>query len=83
MVNQLAALTIKPVTCIFRVPQTIHLATMSPIELTDKILFKEHYWQIPLHMYDNVKAHLQELLDIGTIKKSYSHFCQCSGFSLK
>ena len=42
------------------------------IELTDWIPFKEGYWHIPPHMYDDVKAHLQEMLDIGAIRKSHS-----------
>ena len=39
------------------------------IEVTDWILFKEHYQHIPPHMYNDVKAHLQEMLDIGAIWK--------------
>ena len=34
--------------------------------------FKEHYQCIPSHMYDDVKAHLQEMLDIGAIQKLHS-----------
>ena len=34
--------------------------------------FKEHYWHIPPHMYDHVRAHLWEMLDIGAIQKSHS-----------
>ena len=34
--------------------------------------FKEHYQHILPHMNDNVKVHLQEMLDIGAIWKSYS-----------
>ena len=34
--------------------------------------FKEHYWYVPPYMYNDVKAHLQEMLDIGTIRKSHS-----------
>ena len=34
--------------------------------------FKEHYWHIAPHMYDDVKAHLQEMLDIGAIQKLHS-----------
>ena len=44
------------------------------IKLTDQIPFKEHYKHIPLHMYNNVKAHLQKMLDIGTIRKSHSQW---------
>ena len=32
------------------------------IQVTDRIPFKEHYWCIPPHMYNNVRAHLQEIL---------------------
>ena len=41
------------------------------IKVTDWMPFKEHYGCIPPHMYDNVKAHLQEMLDIGAIWKSH------------
>ena len=42
------------------------------IELTDQMPFKECYWQIPPHMYNDGKAHLQEILDIGTNWKLHS-----------
>ena len=42
------------------------------IKLTDLTPFKKHHWHIPPHMYDNVKAHLLEMLDIGAIRKSHS-----------
>ena len=42
------------------------------IEVTDQMSFKEHYWCIPPHMYDDVKAHLQEMLDIGAIWELHS-----------
>ena len=42
------------------------------IQLTDLTPFKECYWCIPPHMYDNVRAHIQEMLDIGAIHKSHS-----------
>ena len=42
------------------------------IKLTDWMPFKEHYQHIPPHMYDDVKAHLQEMLDIGAIWKLHS-----------
>ena len=41
-------------------------------ELMDQMPFKKCYWHIPPHMYDDVKAHLQEMLDIGAIQKSHS-----------
>ena len=42
------------------------------IELTDQIPFRECYQCIPSHMYDDMKAHLQETLDIDAIQKSHS-----------
>ena len=37
------------------------------IKLTDLTLFKEHYRCIPPGMYDEVKMHIQEMLDVGAI----------------
>ena len=42
------------------------------IQLTDQIPFKEHYWCIPHRMYNNMRAHIQEMLDIGVIHKLHS-----------
>ena len=42
------------------------------IELTDKMPLKEHYQHIPPHMYDDVRAHIQEMLDISAIHKLHS-----------
>ena len=42
------------------------------IKLTDPIPFKEAYWRIPPKMYDEVKAHIQEMLDLGAIGPSNS-----------
>ena len=42
------------------------------IQLTDQMPFKEHYWHIRLLMYNNVRVHIQEMLDISTIHKSQS-----------
>ena len=42
------------------------------IQLTDQTSFKEHYRCIPPHMYDDVRASIQEMLDIGAICKSHS-----------
>ena len=42
------------------------------IQLTDQTPFKEHYQHIPLHMYDDMRAHIQEMLDIGAIGKLHS-----------
>ena len=35
-------------------------------------LFKERYHRIPPYEYDEVRAHLQGMLDIGAIRKSCS-----------
>ena len=42
------------------------------IKLTDPVPFKEAYRRIPLQMYDEVKTHLQEMLDLGAIRPSNS-----------
>ena len=42
------------------------------IQVKDWMPSKEHYQCIPSHMYDNVRAHIQEMLDIGTIHKLHS-----------
>ena len=42
------------------------------IRLTNQTPFKEMYRHIPPHMYNNVRAHIQEMLDIGAIRKSHS-----------
>ena len=42
------------------------------IKLTDPVPFKEAYRRIPPQMYDEVKAHLQEMLDLGAIRPSNS-----------
>ena len=42
------------------------------IELTDPVPFKEVYRRIPPQMYDEVKAHIQEMLDLGAIRPSIS-----------
>ena len=42
------------------------------IKLTDPIPFKEAYRRIPHQMYDKVKAHIQEMLDLGAIRPSNS-----------
>ena len=34
--------------------------------------FEEHYWCISPHMYGDVRAQIQEMLDIGAIHKSHS-----------
>ena len=42
------------------------------IKLTDPVPFKEAYRRIPPQMYDEVKTHLQEMLDLGGIRPSNS-----------
>ena len=42
------------------------------IKLTDPIPFKEAYRRIPPQMYGEVKAHIQEMLDLGAIRPSNS-----------
>ena len=42
------------------------------IKLTDPIPFKEAYRKIPPQMYDEVKAHIQEMLDLGATRPSNS-----------
>ena len=41
--------------------------TKYKITLTDQMPFKKHYRCIPPHMYDDMRAHIQEMLDIGAI----------------
>ena len=42
------------------------------IKLTDPVPFKEAYRRIPPQMYDEIKAHIQEMLDLGAIRPSNS-----------
>ena len=42
------------------------------IQLTDHKPFKQNYRRIPPHLYDEVKKHLKEMLDLGAIRKSQS-----------
>ena len=42
------------------------------IKLTDPAPFKEAYRRIPPQMYDEVKTHIQEMLDLGAIRPSNS-----------
>ena len=42
------------------------------IQVTDQMPLKEHYWHIPPHMYDDMRAHIQEKLGIDAICKSHS-----------
>ena len=40
------------------------------IELDDYKPFKDRYWWIPPHQYEEVRKHLNEMLEIGVIRKS-------------
>ena len=42
------------------------------IKLTDPVPFKESYRRIPPQMYDEVKDHIHEMLDLGAIRPSNS-----------
>ena len=42
------------------------------IKSTDPVPFKEAYRRIPPQMYDEVKAHIQEMLNLGAIRPSNS-----------
>ena len=42
------------------------------IKLDDMTLFKEQYQRIPPHQYEELKKHLQEMLEIGAIHRSTS-----------
>lgn len=42
------------------------------IILSDPLPFKERYRRIPPQMYEEVKAHLKEMLDLGAIRPSHS-----------
>ena len=42
------------------------------IKVNDPVLFKEQYRCIPPGMYDEVKTHIQEMLDVGAIRPSNS-----------
>ena len=42
------------------------------IKVNDSVLFKEWYRHIPPGMYEEVKAHIQEMLDVGAIRPSNS-----------
>ena len=42
------------------------------IQLMDQMPFKEHYQCIPPHICDDMRAHIQEMLDISAIHKLHS-----------
>ena len=53
------------------------------IKLTDPIPFKEAYRRIPPQMYDEVKSHIQEMLDLGAIRPSNSPWASAIVFVRK
>ena len=42
------------------------------IQLTDYNPFKESYRRIPPHLYDEIRIHLKEMLDLGATRRSQS-----------
>ena len=42
------------------------------IKLSDPVPFKEKYKRIPPHLYDEVREHIKEMLELGAIRKSQS-----------
>lgn len=44
------------------------------IDFTDERPFKQRYRKMPLSMYEEVRNHLQQMLDAGTIRRSHSPF---------
>ena len=42
------------------------------IKVTDHQPFKERYRRIPPHLFEEVKQHLQEMVEVGAIRKSFS-----------
>ena len=43
------------------------------IQLTDQQPFKERYSRIPPHLFEEVKQHLQEMVEVRTIRRSLVH----------
>ena len=41
------------------------------IQVTDQQPFKERYGRIPPHLFEEVKQHLQEMVEVGAIRKSF------------
>ena len=42
------------------------------IKLMDHQTFKERYRRIPPHLFEEVKQHLQEMVEVGAIRRSFS-----------
>ena len=45
------------------------------IEVTDPKPFKERPWNIPAGLFEEVKEHLDHILDVGAINPSNSAWC--------
>lgn len=45
------------------------------IKLTDNIPVKKPYRRIPLGMYEEVRQHLNEMLEAGAIRKVHNSYC--------
>ena len=43
-----------------------------PSKITDPQPFKERYQRIPPHLYEEMKNYLQEMVEVGTIRGSFS-----------
>ena len=43
-------------------------------QLTDHQPFKERYRRIPPHLFEEVKQHLQEMVEVGAIRRSFSQW---------
>ena len=44
------------------------------IKSTDPQPFKERYRRLLPHLYEEVKNHLQEMVEVGAIRRSFSHW---------
>ena len=42
------------------------------IKITDPQPFKERYKRIPPHLYEEVKNHLQEMVDVEAVRRTFS-----------
>ena len=42
------------------------------IKITDPQPFKERYRRIPPHLYEEVKKYLQDMVEVGAIRRSFS-----------
>ena len=49
--------------------------TKHKIQVVDDEPFKERFWRIPPPMVEEVRAHMKEMLEVGTIHPSQSPWC--------